>query len=460
MTAEILIVDDEAAIRETVADTLEDEGFHARRAGDGAAALAALNERTPELVLLDIWLEGSDLDGIGVLDELKRRDPELPVIMISGHGTIETAVSAIRKGAYDFIEKPFKADRLLLAIERALEAARLRREVAELRLRAGTEDALIGRSPGINQIRNAIERVAPTNSRLLITGPAGVGKEIVARLVHARSRRAQAPFLVINAATLAPERVALELFGSEERSGGSPTVYSGMHERAHRGTLLIDEVADMPLETQGKLLRVLQEQRFQRVGGQQEVVVDVRILASTHADLEHRIAAGRFREDLYYRLNVVPLQIPPLSQRREDIPIFVEHFVGTLTQAAGLANRSFTPEAMAILQAAEWPGNVRELKNAIERILILAPGDARTPIEVDELPPELVQGANAALDIHAADYVTLPLRDARERFERAYLKAQLDRFGGNVSKTAQFVGMERSALHRKLRSLDLQNGDG
>ena len=454
MTADILIVDDEAAIRETVADILEDEGFRATRAADADEALAAVAAGPPDLVLLDIWLEGSRLDGIAVLDEMKSREPELPVLVISGHGTIETAVAAIRKGAYDFLEKPFKADRLLLAIERALEAARLKREVAELRLKARADDALIGRSPAMNQIRQAIERVAPTNSRLLITGPPGAGKEIVARQVHAHSRRADAPFLVVNAATMAAENVALELFGTEERGR---TVRPGMLERAHGGTLLLDEVADMPLETQGKLLRVLQEQRFTRVGGQQELGVDVRILAATHAQLDEAIQAGRFREDLYYRLNVVPLHVPPLSARREDIPLFVEHFLKQLSTSAGLAMRGLTPEAMAILQAASWPGNVRELKNTIERILIMAPGDPKTPIAVDELPGELVHGANAELDLHEADYVTLPLRDARERFERAYLKAQLDRFGGNVSRTAQFVGMERSALHRKLRALDLQS---
>jgi two-component system, NtrC family, nitrogen regulation response regulator NtrX len=454
MTTEILIVDDEAAIRETVADILEDEGFRSTRAADADEALGALSDGPPDLVLLDIWLEGSRLDGIAVLDEIKRHEPELPVLIISGHGTIETAVAAIRKGAYDFLEKPFKADRLLLAIERALEAARLKREVAELRLKARADDALIGRSPAMNQIRHAIDRVAPTNSRLLITGPPGAGKEIVARQVHAHSRRAEAPFLVVNAATMAAENVALELFGTEEHGRAAR---AGMLERAHGGTLLLDEVADMPLETQGKLLRVLQEQRFTRLGGQQEVAVDVRILAATHAQLDEAIQAGRFREDLYYRLNVVPLNVPPLSQRREDIPLFVEHFMQQLSASAGLATRGLTPEAVAILQAATWPGNVRELKNTIERILIMAPGDPKTPIGVDELPPELVHGANAALDIHEADYVTLPLRDARERFERAYLKAQLDRFGGNVSRTAQFVGMERSALHRKLRALDLQS---
>jgi len=454
MTTEILIVDDEAAIRETVADILEDEGLRPTRAADADEALVAVEAGPPDLVLLDIWLEGSRLDGIAVLDEIKRREPALPVLVISGHGTIETAVAAIRKGAYDFLEKPFKADRLLLAIERALEAARLKREVAELRLKARADDALIGRSPAMNQIRHAIERVAPTNSRLLITGPPGAGKEIVARQVHAQSRRADAPFLVVNAATMAAENVALELFGTEERGRAARP---GMLERAHGGTLLLDEVADMPLETQGKLLRVLQEQRFTRLGGQQEVGVDVRILAATHAQLDEAIQAGRFREDLYYRLNVVPLHVPPLSARREDIPLFVEHFLKQLSASAGLAMRGLTPEAMAILQAASWPGNVRELKNTIERILIMAPGDPKTPIGVDELPPELVHGANAGLDLHEADYVTLPLRDARERFERAYLKAQLDRFGGNVSRTAQFVGMERSALHRKLRALDLQS---
>ena len=458
MTAEILIVDDEAAIRDIVADILEDEGYAVLRAAESREALHLVDRRPPDLVLLDVWLEGSELDGIEVLDAIRAREPELPVLIISGHGTIETAVQAIRKGAYDFLEKPFKSDRLLVAIERALEAARLRREIAELRLRTGADDVLIGRSSAINQVRQAVERVAPTNSRVLITGAPGVGKEIVARLLHASSRRAQGPFMVINAATLAPERVAQELFGLEEPGpSGSRVVQVGMLERAHGGTLLIDEVSDMPIETQGKLLRVLQEQRFQRVGGRQEVAVDVRILAATHAHLEDAIAAGRFREDLYYRLNVVPVLVPSLHQRRDDIPLFVDHFVSVLTRSAGLVPRPFTPAALATLQAAEWPGNVRELKNAIERVLIMAPGDGRTPIDVDHLPPEIVHGANAALDIQSADYVTLPLREARERFERAYLHAQLERFGGNVSKTAAFVGMERSALHRKLRSLEPQS---
>ncbi len=458
MTAEILIVDDESAIRDIVADILEDEGYAVLRAAESREALHLVDRRPPDLVLLDVWLEGSELDGIEVLDAIRAREPELPVVVISGHGTIETAVQAIRKGAYDFLEKPFKSDRLLVAIERALEAARLRREIAELRLRTGAEDVLIGRSSAINQVRQAIDRVAPTNSRVLITGAPGVGKEVVARLLHASSRRSQAPFFVINAATLAPDRVAQELFGLEEPGpSGSRIVQVGMLERANRGTLLIDEVSDMPLETQGKLLRVLQEQRFQRVGGRQEVAVDVRILAATHAQLEDAIAAGRFREDLYYRLNVVPVHVPPLHQRRDDIPLFVDHFVTVLSRAAGLVPRIFTPAALATLQSADWPGNVRELKNAVERILIMAPGEQRAPIGVDDLPTEIVHGANAALDIHSADYVTLPLREARERFERAYLGAQLERFGGNVSKTAAFVGMERSALHRKLRSLELQS---
>jgi two-component system, NtrC family, nitrogen regulation response regulator NtrX len=460
MSADILIVDDEAAIRAVVGDILEDEGYRVRQAADSREALAALEAQVPDLVLLDVWLEGSELDGIEVLDAMRVQEPDLAVLVISGHGTIETAVQAIRKGAYDFLEKPFKSDRLLVAIQRALEASRLRREVAELRLRAGADDQLIGRSPVINQVRHAVERVAPTNSRVLITGAAGVGKEIVARLLHASSRRAQGPFMVINAATLAPERVAEELFGLEEPAqGGGRVARAGMLERANGGTLLLDAVADMPLETQGKLVRVLQEQRFQRVGGHHEVAVDVRIVAATHADLEDAIAAGRFREDLYYRLNVVPLHLPALRDRREDIPLFVEHFVKALSSSARLAPRSLTPAAVATLQAADWPGNVRELKNAIERILIMAPGDPRTPVGVEHLPPEIVNGANAALDIRSADYVTLPLREARERFERAYLAAQLERFGGNVSRTAAFVGMERSALHRKLRSLDLGEGE-
>ncbi len=461
MSKDILIVDDEPAIREVVAAVLEDEGYRPRQAAGSDDAFREIAKRAPGLVLLDIWLEGSQLDGIQILERLQAEHPHVPVIMFSGHGTIETAVAAIRKGAYDFIEKPFKSDRLLLAVSRALEASRLRRENAELRERAGEDAELIGTSPAMAKVRQTIERVAPTGSRIFIMGPPGSGKELAARMIHARSRRADGPFVVVNAAALGADRVDVELFGAEPGYGGAdqPRLI-GMFERAHTGTLLLDEVADMPLETQGRILRLLQEQRFTRLGGDQRIEVDVRVLASTHRDIKADMAAGRFREDLFYRLAVVPLQMPPLSERRTDIPLLARHFMQRAARAAGMPPRTITDDAMAVLQTAEWPGDVRQLRNTIEWILIMAPGDADTPIGVEGLPPDLANSAAGAMDPSAnAELVSMPLREAREHFERAYLHAQLDRFGGNISRTATFVGMERSALHRKLKTLGLNSDD-
>ena len=461
MTGDILIVDDEPAVRDAIAAILSDEGYDVRHASEGPSALAEIESRPPALVLLDIWLEGSRLDGLQVLDEIRRTSADLPVIVISGHGTIETAVTAIKKGAYDFLEKPFNADRLLVLIERAREAARLKRENAELKLKLGDERELIGRSPAIQQVRNAIQRVALTGSRVLISGPPGVGKEVVARLIHISSRRAEAPFVVINAATMAPERMEVELFGCEAGFLGSDRPRQlGTFERAHGGTLLLDEVADMPLETQGKILRVLQEQSFLRLGGQRRVEVDVRVIAASNRDLQGEIAAGRFREDLYYRLNVVPIRVPPLSERRADIPILAGYFMARAAEAAGLPARRLSPEALALLQSADWPGNVRQLRNVLEWLLIMAPGDAKAEIGVDSLPPEFLETATAGLGgAGNGELMVLPIREAREHFERAYLQAQLERFSGNISRTASFVGMERSALHRKLKSLNIHADD-
>ena len=462
MSTDILIVDDEPGIREAIAAILEDEGYTPREAAEGNAALAAVAARMPGLVLLDIWLEGSRLDGLEVLEVLRRSHPELPVVVISGHGTIETAVSAIKMGAYDFLEKPFKADRLLLVIQRAIEAARLRRENAELRQRAGGELVLIGGSPAIQAVRDAVTRVAPTGSRVLISGPPGSGKEVVARLIHARSKRVDGPFVVLNAATMAPERMEVELFGCEAgHEGPDRSRRLGTFERAHGGTLLLDEVADMPLETQGKILRVLQEQSFVRPGGEQRVEVDVRVIAATNRDLRAEMAAGRFREELYYRLNVVPVRVPALAERRQDIPRLAEHLMAQAAAAAGLPPRPIAEETMALLQAGDWPGNVRQLRNAIEWMLIMAPGDPKSPIGLDGLPPQRGDGDNGLglRPVAGGELMVLPLREAREQFERAYLQAQLERFGGNVSRTASFVGMERSALHRKLRSLSIHSDD-
>ena len=452
MAHDILIVDDEADIRTQVSGLLQDEGYAPRVAGDSAAALEALESRPPPaLVLLDIWLRGSDLDGMGLLDVVRRHHAEVPVIMISGHGTIDTAVSAIKKGAYEFIEKPFESDRLLLVVRRALEAAELRREVAELKLRAGVVRELVGGSPGINLVRAAAERVAPTESRVFITGPAGVGKEVVARLIHGRSRRAAGPFVVVNAAMMRPDRLETELFGTEAR-GGSRKI--GTFERAHGGTLFFDEVADMPLETQGKIVRVLQAHTFEREGGTQPIEVDVRVVAATTRNLENEIASGNFREDLFYRLNVVPIRIPALGERREDIPALARFFMERAAESSGLPPRAIGEDAMAVLQSFDWPGNVRQLRNFVEWLLIMAPAPHDAPIGADLLPADLHAGGPRALP-RPADVMTLPLRDARKHFEREYLGAQVDRFGGNISRTAQFVGMERSALHRKLRALGI-----
>ena len=450
MASEILVVDDEADIRNLIAGIARDEGYETRVAGDSDTALAAIRARRPHLVILDIWLQGSKLDGIQVLDAIKREQPDVPVVMISGHGTIETAVASIKKGAYDFIEKPFKADRLLHVMERALEAARLRREVQELKLKTGEEGELVGQSSGVVQVRQQIDKIAPTGSRVLITGAAGAGKEVIARLIHANSRRAGNAFVAINCATMEPDRIETELFG-EETSEGPKKI--GLFELAHNGTLFLDEVADMPMETQGKILRVLVEQTFQRVGGTTRVQVDARVVSSTTADLRIEISEGRFREDLYHRLNVVPIRSPSLSERRDDIPLLVTHFMKRLSATSGLPVREIGEDAMAVLQAHSWPGNVRQLRNIVERLLILATDDAAQVISADLLPSEL--SGNGALNNGGRGdlVISLPLREAREIFERDYLLAQINRFGGNISRTASFIGMERSALHRKLKSL-------
>ncbi|HTH97591.1 MAG TPA: sigma-54 dependent transcriptional regulator [Stellaceae bacterium] len=459
MAHDILIVDDEADIRVLIAGILQDEGYQTRDATNSKEALARIRQRQPSLVILDIWLQGSELDGIEILKILRREAPNLPVLMISGHGTIETAVAAIKIGAYDFIEKPFKSDRLLLQVERAIEAARLRRDYEELKLRSGGDVEMIGNAHVIHQLRQAIERVAPTGSRVLITGPAGSGKEVVARLLHQRSRRAKGPFVAMNCATMRPERLEVELFGTEATDGEGPRKI-GTFEQAHGGTLFLDEVSDMPLETQGKIVRVLQEQVFERVGGSAKVDVDVRVVASSNRDLAAEIAAGKFREDLFYRLSVVPIRLPPLRDRREDIPLLVTYFMERSAKSAGLSKRELGEDAMAALQAYEWPGNVRQLRNVIDWLLIMAPGDSKDLIRADMLPAEIGSIVPTVLKWEkGGEIMSLPLRDAREVFEREYLLAQVTRFGGNISRTASFIGMERSALHRKLKSLGVLNGE-
>jgi two-component system nitrogen regulation response regulator NtrX len=452
MASDILIVDDEADIRDIVSGILTDEGHGARTAKNSDEALAAIEARRPSLVFLDIWLQGSKLDGLQILKIIKEQHPMLPVVMISGHGNIETAVSAIKLGAYDFIEKPFKADRLVLVAERALEASRLKREVNELRHRAGGTNTIVGRSTAINQLRQTIERVGPANSRVLITGAPGSGKELAARSIHDASARANGPFVVINSATIAPDTMEIELFGVEGKDGAGRRI--GALEEAHGGTLYLDEIADMPRETQGKILRVLVEQNFQRVGGLTRVHVDVRIISSSARDLAALIADGSLREDLFHRLAVVPVRVPSLSERREDISQLIAFFMEQVSTTTGMPKRMIADDAMAVLQSHDWPGNIRQLRNNVERLMILAAGDPDAAITADLLPSEI--GALVPSTPNGAGgekLMSLPLRDAREVFEREYLVAQINRFGGNISRTAEFIGMERSALHRKLKSL-------
>lgn len=452
MALDILIVDDEADIRDLVAGVLEDDGYTARTAANSDAALAAIADRRPSLVLLDVWLKGSRMDGLELLDEIKRRDPTLPVLVISGHGNLDTAVAAVRRGAADFIEKPFEAERLLHLVNRATETERLRRENEALRAIVGFDDELTGTSGALNAVRATLKRVAPTGSRVLLTGPAGVGKEVAARLLHSWSPRASAPFIVASAARMTPERLDEELFGIERGDEIAP----GLLERAHGGTLFLDDIADMPLTTQARVLRVLTDQSFTRVGGARMVRVDVRVVSATSRDLAREIAEGRFREDFYYRLNVVPVHLPALSDRREDIPSLVEHFIARYATDRRIRTPDLAPETVAALQAYDWPGNVRQLRNIIERTIILAPCDRLARIDVDMLPPEVLDDGNAGSAALAGNLMMgSSLREAREAFEREYLRIQIRRFSGNISRTAAFIGMERSALHRKLKLLGM-----
>jgi two-component system nitrogen regulation response regulator NtrX len=458
MALDILIVDDEADIRELVAGVLGDEGYETRVAANAEGALAALAERRPSLVILDVWLQGSSMDGIELLDAMKARDPGLPVVVISGHGNLDTAVAAIKRGAYDYIEKPFQAEQMLLVVRRATETERLRREYEALKERVGYDVELTGTSPHINQVRATLRRVAATGSRVLITGPAGSGKEVAARLLHQWSTRVDAPFVVVSAARMTPETVEEALFGVEATG---ENVRAGLFEQAHGGTLFLDDVADMPLTTQAKILRVLTEQVFQRVGGARWVRVDVRVISATSRDLAAEIAAGRFREDLYYRLNVVPVRLPPLSERREDVAELARYYLARYAAERRLPTPILSDDALAALQTYDWPGNVRQLRNVIERTMILAPVDRIAQIDIDMLPAEITAEPSRLVPGQAVRSIMgTPLREAREAFEREYLRAQIRRFSGNISRTAAFIGMERSALHRKLKALGLADEPG
>lgn len=446
--SDILIVDDERDIRELVSDILEDEGYATRKAGSSDECMARLEEAQPALMILDIWLKDSQMDGIDILKAVKRDTPDIPVVIISGHGNIEIAVAAIKQGAYDFIEKPFNIDQLMVVIRRAMETSRLRRENTDLKRKDTGPAEMIGTSAAFRTLTGQLDKVTKSNGRVMLTGPAGSGKEIAARYIHANSNRASAPFITVNCASIEPDRMEEVLFGRESSERG---VEPGLLEQAHGGVVFFDEVADMPLGTQSKILRVLVDQQFQRVGGSDKIKVDLRVVSSTNKDLDAEIEAGTFRQELYHRLNVVPVAVPSLADRREDIPLLAGHFIAQFNEAQGLPLRELTDEAVALMQTMLWPGNVRQLKNLVERVLIL--GDGSGPIEAKDLPREEEKPQEEGRVVLSGALATLPLREAREAFEREYLLTQINRFGGNISRTASFVGMERSALHRKLKSL-------
>ena len=449
---DILIVDDERDIRELISDILKDEGFTTRLAGDSEAAMAEMNKEAPSLMILDIWLKDSHMDGIDILKEVKRDNPDVPVIIISGHGNIETAVAAIKLGAYDFVEKPFNIDQLMVVVTRAMETSRLRRENSELRRKDVTTAEMVGSSQAFRTLKAQLDKVTKSNGRVMLTGPAGSGKEIAARYVHANSDRAEGPFVSVNSASIEPDRMEEVLFGRESTGRG---IEPGLLEQAHGGVIFFDEIADMPLGTQSKILRVLTEQQFQRVGGADKVRVDLRVVSSSTRDLDVEVENGTFRQELFHRLNVVPIDVPALAERREDIPELASHFIEAFNKSQGLPLRELSEEAVAMLQTMSWPGNVRQLKNVIERVLIL--GEGKGEIGASEIPGTQTEGDEGedGRVVLSGSLATLPLREAREMFEREYLLTQINRFGGNISRTAGFVGMERSALHRKLKSLNV-----
>lgn len=446
---DILVVDDEKDIRELVSDILVDEGYTTRKAANSDDTFAEINKEAPDLIILDIWLKESKLDGIDILKTVRRDNPDIPVVIISGHGNIEIAVAAVKQGAYDFIEKPFNIDQLMVVIARGMETSRLRRENAQLKVRDVTSSVMVGNSAAFCNLQSQLDKVTKTNGRVMLTGPSGCGKEVAARYIHSKSDRAKAPFISVNSASIEPDRMEEVLFG---REGGERGFEPGLLEQAHGGILFFDEVADMPIGTQSKILRVLVEQSFNRVGGSDKVRVDIRVLSATNRDLQQEIAAGNFREELYHRLNVVPITVPSLEARREDIAMLAEHFMEELNAAQGLPVRALAEETEALLQTMAWPGNVRQLRNVIERVLILGP--EKGDIEPSEIPGNEGGGGTESAGL-SNSYATLPLREAREMFEREYLMAQINRFGGNISRTANFVGMERSALHRKLKTLNV-----
>ncbi|MEL6411021.1 MAG: sigma-54 dependent transcriptional regulator [Pseudomonadota bacterium] len=451
--SDILIVDDERDIRELISDILKDEGFSTRLAGNSDDAMAAIASERPGLLILDIWLKDSNMDGIDILKSVKRDYPEVPVVIISGHGNIEIAVAAIKQGAYDFIEKPFNIDQLMVVIRRGMETSRLRRENIALKRQSSSPAEMLGDSPAFRMLISQLDKVTKSNGRVMLSGPGGSGKELAARYIHDNSLRADGPFVCAACATIEPDRMEEVLFGRETEDG---VITPGLLEEANGGVIYFDEVADLPLGTQSKILRVLVDQTFLRVGGNEKVQVDLRVISSTSRDLEGEIAAERFRSELYHRLNVVPIEVPSLEERREDVPVLADYFTEVLHKDQGLALRKLSSEAAALLQTMRWPGNVRQLRNVIERVLILGEGSGE--IEARELPNSSEEPTDENRVVLSGTVATMPLREAREAFEREYLITQISRFGGNISRTAEFVGMERSALHRKLKSLGVMTG--
>ncbi|MEJ2183683.1 MAG: sigma-54 dependent transcriptional regulator [Nitrospirota bacterium] len=444
--SQVLIIDDEAGIRESLADILTDEGYRVVTARSGEEALSHAGERLPDVVVLDVWLPS--MDGLDVLERIKGLSAELPVIMISGHGTIETAVRATRMGAYDFLEKPLSLEKVVLTVGRALERRSLEEENRQLRESLQKKCLLVGESAAMQAVRSQVAMAARSNSRVLITGESGVGKEIVARLLHEQGPRARAPFVAVNCAAIPQELIESELFGHEKGSfTGAFEQKKGKFETADGGTLLLDEIADMSFQTQAKLLRVLENQQFQRVGGSRSIQVDVRVIAATNKDLEERIRKEEFRADLYFRLNVIPIHVPPLRERKEDIPLLVEHFLGTLAAEYGQAPKKVSREAVRKLMEHDWPGNIRELRNLIERLVIMTPAET---ISAEGLT--LGEG-----EAEEADYYRLSsLRDAREAFEKDFISRKLKDYGWNVSRTAEAMGIERSNLHRKIKAFGIR----
>jgi two-component system nitrogen regulation response regulator NtrX len=454
----ILIIDDEADIRELTTDILSEEGFDCVAVSDSLSAFEAINKKMPSVVLLDIWLQGSEMDGLGILEILKQRYVNLPVIMISGHGNVETAVNSIKIGAYDYLEKPFSSEKLVITVKHAYETLKLKKENSDLRKKIVSKLEFIGNSEKISSLKLVIDKIAPTMGRVLISGECGVGKELVARIIHKKSKRNSNPFVTINASLLSDENVSSELFGESKNGAGSKYSF-GVFELAKKGTLFIDEVSEIPIPIQKKILKFIKQQTSDDLA--QKEKLDVRIISSTSKDLVQEVKNGNFLQELYYRLNVIGIEVPPLRSRVGDIPLLCEHFLKYFEKNLGFVKKTIAADAISAMQEYHWPGNIRQLRNTIEWLLIMNAKSTSAAIRASALPHDIVSkdGNNAHKTEINLDMLSLPLREAREIFERKYLIAQMARFNQNISKASCFVGMERSALHRKLKSLGLHSED-